>query len=171
MLESNRRPTLASAVCAGSATRFAPVALQARSGTLPTVRRVRQGLAARAQPQPLRRHRLRLRSRRGHDLGAASDFGAAARGFSDGSISRGGRRVCRDHAASGEDRFRDVHILDLGSGKGRALLLASMYPFAHIVGVEVQPELDDIARQNIERFTNPASNANSIESIAGTPGV
>src|SRR6266487_940212 len=32
-------------------------------------------------------------------------------------------------------------FVDLGSGKGRALLIASMYPFARIVGVEVQPEL------------------------------
>jgi SAM-dependent methyltransferase len=56
-------------------------------------------------------------------------------------------------------------FIDLGSGKGRALLLAAMYPFAHIVGVEVQPELDAIARQNIERFQEPGRQCDSIESI------
>ncbi len=56
-------------------------------------------------------------------------------------------------------------FIDLGSGKGRALLLASMYPFAHIVGVEVQPELDVIARQNIERFCHSGQQCGSIESI------
>src|SRR5271170_4175507 len=45
-------------------------------------------------------------------------------------------------------RFRFV---DLGSGKGRALLLASDYPFSEIIGVELSPELDLIARSNIAR--------------------
>jgi len=56
-------------------------------------------------------------------------------------------------------------FIDLGSGKGRALLLASMYPFAHIAGVEVQPELDAIARQNIERFSEPGQQCHRIESL------
>src|ERR1700744_493629 len=47
-------------------------------------------------------------------------------------------------------RFRFV---DLGSGKGRALLLASDYPFREIIGVELSPELDRIARANIVRYT------------------
>jgi predicted RNA methylase len=56
-------------------------------------------------------------------------------------------------------------FLDLGSGKGRALLLAAMYPFARVVGVEVQPGLDAIARQNIERFANPGQRCHHIESL------
>jgi SAM-dependent methyltransferase len=56
-------------------------------------------------------------------------------------------------------------FIDLGSGKGRALLLAAMYPFAHIVGVEVQPELNAIARMNIERFHEPGQMCHSIESL------
>jgi SAM-dependent methyltransferase len=56
-------------------------------------------------------------------------------------------------------------FIDLGSGKGRALLLAAMYPFAHIVGVEVQPELDAIAHMNIERFDEPGQLCHSIESL------
>jgi SAM-dependent methyltransferase len=56
-------------------------------------------------------------------------------------------------------------FIDLGSGKGRALLLAAMYPFARIVGVEVQPELDAIALQNIERFANPGQRCHRIESL------
>jgi hypothetical protein len=56
-------------------------------------------------------------------------------------------------------------FIDLGSGKGRALLLAAMYPFAHIVGVEVQPALDAIARANIERFDEPGQQCRSIQSV------
>ena len=61
--------------------------------------------------------------------------------------------------------FETFTFIDLGSGKGRALLLAAMYPFARIVGVEVQPELDAIARQNIERFDESGQQCRSIESV------
>jgi predicted RNA methylase len=56
-------------------------------------------------------------------------------------------------------------FIDLGSGKGRALLHAAMFPFARIVGVEVQPELDAIARANIERFERPGQLCRQIESL------
>ncbi len=61
--------------------------------------------------------------------------------------------------------FETFTFIDLGSGKGRALLLAAMYPFARIVGVEVQPELDAVARQNIERFDEPGLQCRKIESL------
>jgi SAM-dependent methyltransferase len=48
---------------------------------------------------------------------------------------------------------RDVFI-DLGSGKGRAVLeAAANYPFARVIGVEVAKELNDVARRNVERTT------------------
>jgi SAM-dependent methyltransferase len=43
-------------------------------------------------------------------------------------------------------------FVDVGSGKGRALLLASDYPFREIIGVELSPELDRVARANIARY-------------------
>lgn len=61
--------------------------------------------------------------------------------------------------------LRTYTFIDLGSGKGRALLLASMYPFWHIAGVEVQPELDAVARDNIERFFDEEQQCHTIESI------
>lgn len=61
--------------------------------------------------------------------------------------------------------FEKFTFIDLGSGKGRALLLAAMYPFAQIVGVEVQPELDAIARHNIASFDEPGLQCRSIESV------
>jgi SAM-dependent methyltransferase len=61
--------------------------------------------------------------------------------------------------------FETFTFIDLGSGKGRALLMAAMYPFARVVGVEVQPELDVIARHNIERFDERGQQCHSIESI------
>ena len=40
-------------------------------------------------------------------------------------------------------------FVDYGSGKGRALLLASLYPFKEVIGVEIAPELHAIAGANI----------------------
>jgi hypothetical protein len=47
-------------------------------------------------------------------------------------------------------------FVDMGSGKGRALLVASEFAFARIVGIELSPHLHRIAEDNIERY-NPAS--------------
>jgi SAM-dependent methyltransferase len=47
-------------------------------------------------------------------------------------------------------------FVDLGSGKGRALLLASEFPFRRIIGVELLPELHSIAHQNVARFQDSA---------------
>lgn len=41
---------------------------------------------------------------------------------------------------------------DMGSGKGRALLVASEFPVAKIVGVEISRELSAIAEQNVMRY-------------------
>lgn len=43
-------------------------------------------------------------------------------------------------------------FVDIGSGKGRVLLLASHYPFLRIVGVEFSSRLCDIARRNVDRY-------------------
>lgn len=54
--------------------------------------------------------------------------------------------------AIAHERFAFV---DLGSGKGRALLLASHHPFRSVVGVEFAPELHAIAEQNIRNYRHP----------------
>jgi SAM-dependent methyltransferase len=46
-------------------------------------------------------------------------------------------------------------FIDIGSGKGRALLLASRFSFKEIVGVELSPMLCDTARQNVARYRDP----------------
>jgi SAM-dependent methyltransferase len=44
-------------------------------------------------------------------------------------------------------------FLDIGSGKGRGLLVASEYHFKKIIGIELNPQLAAIARQNIAAWT------------------
>lgn len=43
-------------------------------------------------------------------------------------------------------------FLDVGAGKGRAMLLASEYPFLRVEGVELNPKLAEIARRNISAW-------------------
>ena len=46
----------------------------------------------------------------------------------------------------------DDVFCDLGCGMGRAVLLAARYPFKRVIGVELAPELADIARRNVEQM-------------------
>ena len=61
--------------------------------------------------------------------------------------------------------FRDFTFVDLGSGKGRTLLMASDYPFRRIVGVELLPSLHQIAQQNLLQYKNEAQKCFALEAI------
>jgi SAM-dependent methyltransferase len=52
-------------------------------------------------------------------------------------------------------------FLDIGAGKGRALLLASQFPFLRVEGVELNPDLARIATANISLWHDDV-NANSL---------
>lgn len=58
-------------------------------------------------------------------------------------------------------------FIDLGSGKGRALLLASRFPFKKIIGVEFVPELSTVAAINIAKFNAPWRDCREIEAVTG----
>src|SRR5580704_1717125 len=55
-------------------------------------------------------------------------------------------------------------FLDLGSGKGRTLLMASDYPFRRIIGVELLPSLDEIARENLRQYKSESQRCFAVES-------
>jgi hypothetical protein len=59
--------------------------------------------------------------------------------------------------------FREFTFIDLGSGKGRTLLMASEYPFRRIVGVEILPELHRAAEENIKAYESPMRQSKQIE--------
>lgn len=58
-------------------------------------------------------------------------------------------------------------FIDLGSGKGRTLLMATGYPFRRIIGVELLEELNDIALKNIARYHSEQLKCFNVESICG----
>jgi len=47
------------------------------------------------------------------------------------------------------DRYTFV---DIGAGKGRAILVASELPFKQVIGVELNPAMADIAQHNLDRW-------------------
>ena len=61
-------------------------------------------------------------------------------------------------------RFEDFIFIDLGSGKGRALLMASDWPFQRIIGAEFIPELNAIAEQNIAEYSSETQKCKNLES-------
>lgn len=60
-------------------------------------------------------------------------------------------------------KFQDFTFIDFGSGKGRALLLASALPFKKIIGVEFSSELLEIARHNLETYRTARVQCQSID--------
>jgi len=57
----------------------------------------------------------------------------------------------------------ELVFVDLGSGKGRALLYASQWPFRHIIGVELSPTLHEIAERNVSLFRSRSQRCHSFE--------
>jgi SAM-dependent methyltransferase len=47
---------------------------------------------------------------------------------------------------------QEFTFVDIGCGKGRALLIASDFPFKRIIGVELSTELTQVARGNVRRY-------------------
>lgn len=51
-----------------------------------------------------------------------------------------------------DTNFNQLTFIDIGAGKGRALLLASEFGFQRMIGVELLPELIEVARENVAEF-------------------
>ena len=61
--------------------------------------------------------------------------------------------------------FAEFIFIDLGSGKGRTLLMAADYPFCRIIGVELMPDLHQIAETNLKSYSHPNQKCFALESI------
>jgi hypothetical protein len=48
--------------------------------------------------------------------------------------------------------FHEYTFIDFGSGKGKALFLASAFSFKKIIGIEFAEDLDAVAQENIRQF-------------------
>jgi SAM-dependent methyltransferase len=72
----------------------------------------------------------------------------------------------RENIAQLPLRPAESTFIDLGSGKGRALLLAAEAGFRRVIGVELLPELHRIAAENVAKF-RAAHGAAAIELHCG----
>ena len=63
--------------------------------------------------------------------------------------------------------FQDFIFIDIGSGKGRTLLMASDYPFRRIIGVELLPELHRVAQENFGKYKSDSQRCFAVESVCG----
>jgi hypothetical protein len=58
----------------------------------------------------------------------------------------------------------NLTFIDFGSGKGRVLLVASQFQFRKILGIELSPELNEIANKNIRAYKG-AQRCRSIQTL------
>jgi SAM-dependent methyltransferase len=61
--------------------------------------------------------------------------------------------------------LKDFTFIDLGAGKGRALLMASDYPFARVMGVEFMPDLCRAAQENIASYSASSNERQKCEQM------
>jgi SAM-dependent methyltransferase len=109
-----------------------------------------------------------------HDWMFDHRYGVETSGFFEPAVSRGGdmgrfydgtrpahfRRIVKNLGI----RHEEFSFVDFGSGKGRALLLASAFSFRSVAGVEWSEELHEIAEQNIAVYRGPRACAH-VESF------
>jgi hypothetical protein len=63
-------------------------------------------------------------------------------------------------------KFDEFTFVDVGCGKGRAILVAAQFPFHHLFGVEIDPELCVTARANLTLRPELADRASIINEDA-----
>jgi SAM-dependent methyltransferase len=72
--------------------------------------------------------------------------------------------------ASPKIDFREFTFIDIGSGKGRALLMAADYPFRRVLGIELLPALHRVAQENIKKYKSDSQQCFAIECLLADAG-
>jgi SAM-dependent methyltransferase len=63
--------------------------------------------------------------------------------------------------------FQEFTFIDIGSGKGRVLLMAADYPFRRILGIELLPALHRVAQQNLSAYKSDSQQCFALETVCG----
>src|SRR5882724_8933390 len=63
--------------------------------------------------------------------------------------------------------FENFTFIDIGSGKGRVLLMAADYSFRRILGVELLPALHRVAQENLSVYKNESQRCFAVQSVCG----
>ena len=81
------------------------------------------------------------------------------------SVFREACRRWRETLPAVAGRVEAYSFVDVGAGKGRALLLASELPFRRIIGVELNPDLARTAQRNLTRRLRATRSKTSIRAV------
>ena len=76
----------------------------------------------------------------------------------------GAMNLALDYLRKANVQFDKSIFIDVGSGMGRNLLIASECPFSKIVGIELSRELHEIAEKNIRIYKSESQVCKNIES-------
>jgi SAM-dependent methyltransferase len=63
--------------------------------------------------------------------------------------------------------FQEFTFIDIGSGKGRVLLMAADYPFRRILGIELLPALHRVAHENLSAYKSDSQQCFALETVCG----
>jgi len=99
----------------------------------------------------------RLSSGRIHDRHITAYWGTAPSAFLEVFA------LWNESLSNGPYSSHDYVFIDIGCGKGRALMLASDHSFSRVVGVELNPALVSIAKKNLIKWKASAHTCDDIE--------
>jgi SAM-dependent methyltransferase len=83
------------------------------------------------------------------------------------SPSRMRRALERWRETAGTEGVEAYSFVDIGSGKGRAMMMASELPFREVVGVELNAELCRVAETNLKRWRESGRSASPMRLVQG----
>jgi hypothetical protein len=111
---------------------------------------------------------------RRHHVETAAEIQLNAAGVSTADAARGNgvyravtEKVFRAALGSVKIDAREFTFVDIGSGKGKVLFMASDYPFKRIVGIEYATGLHEIALRNVASYRSDSQQCTAIEPVYG----
>lgn len=103
----------------------------------------------------------------GGDLAAGHRHDAFITGYAGVAPSRFVAALDKWHAELGGCRVDEYSFVDLGCGKGRALLMASQWPFRQVIGVELNPGLARVAESNARVWAAAGLEKSPVRVVCG----
>ena len=91
-------------------------------------------------------HPLKLSSGHANDAHITAYYGSAPSSF------RAAITLWQQTLAGTPHSIAAYTFIDIGSGKGRAVMMASEFSFRQVLGVELNPRLTEIARENLAKW-------------------
>jgi hypothetical protein len=109
-----------------------------------------------------------------HSVDTAAELALEAAGVPPADVARGNgvyRALTEDafRTAMGSVKIdaRAFTFVDIGSGKGKVLLMASNLPFKRIIGIEYAVGLHEVALRNVAAYRSASQQCTQIEPLYG----